>query len=127
MNFQGMSIQTQTFVVGYHLIAKTLSMKMHILSSFLQSNLVHDTPYLHCTIHPVRHNCKQLYYASYHFVTKYEDAKEIERVLWKFPPTHPCIAMKKSLKGLASTKRKFKLWKKVSNASSLLWGLFMSL
>jgi hypothetical protein len=37
--------------------------------------------------------------------------KHIERVLWMFPPTHPCIAKRKKLKDLASEKRKFKLCK----------------
>ena len=37
--------------------------------------------------------------------------KKIVRVLLKFPPTHLCIAMRKTLKDLASEKRKFKLCK----------------
>jgi hypothetical protein len=38
----------------------------------------------------------------------YVDVKDYARVLYTTPPTHPCIAMKKSLKDLASEKRKFK-------------------
>jgi hypothetical protein len=32
----------------------------------------------------------------------------------KFPPTHPCVAMRKILKDLASKKRKFKLCKSLT-------------
>ena len=47
------------------------------------------------------------------------DAKKIERVLWKFPPTHLCIAMKKLLKDLASEKKRFKLCKVLRSQLSL--------
>ena len=40
-------------------------------------------------------------------------------VLWKFPPTRPCFAMKKKLKDLASKKRKFKPTKTLKSSHIL--------
>ena len=55
------------------------------------------------------------YHAKKVFWYQVEKWWEIERVVWKFrpthPPTHPCIAMKKMLKDLAYEKRKFKICK----------------
>ena len=53
-----------------------------------------------------------------------DDAKDIERVLWNFPPTHPCVAMKKKLKDVAFEKRSStfaKSYKKISSLSIYIY------
>ena len=62
---------------------------------------------------------KQPHYGKWYCANQWGNALEVERVMSKFPSTHPCFAIRKILKDLASEKRKFKLCKQFWKVSSL--------